>query len=97
MAMMRWGALALAAGVSLSAGCDKSKAALASTQTQLATALAERDAYKQQLDSTRAQLNQALTQLALIKAAAAASPPPTPPATAPASGGDVKPPPPKTD
>ena len=91
--------MALAAGMSLSAGCDKSKAALESTQTQLATALAERDAYKQQLDSARAQLNQALTQLALIKAAAAASPTPTPPPTptAPPSGGDVKPPPPKTD
>ena len=93
MAMMRWGALALAAGLFSSvAGCDKSKAALESTQTQLATALAERDSYKQRLDAALAQLNQAQTQLALIKAAAAASPPPPAPA-APASGSDVKPPP----
>ncbi|HWE31186.1 MAG TPA: hypothetical protein VHB97_24435 [Polyangia bacterium] len=76
MATMRWGALALAAGMLLTAGCDKSKAALASTQQQLAAALAERDSYKQQLDAARAQLDQAQTQLALIKAAAALSPPP---------------------
>lgn len=96
MATMQWGAMAPPAGTPLGAGCDQSKAALAATPRERTAALAERDAYKQPLDTARAQLDAAQTRVALVKAAAAASPPVAGAmATGAAGGEDASPPPPK--